>query len=97
MIEIIALIFLTKKIGILALRKGLKPGIWKLYTVLAWFGMEILGGIVGIIIFGENNIIPDMLIAIPSAIGGYHIIKTILEKKPDAHNDIHAIGENLEY
>jgi hypothetical protein len=35
MLEIIALVFLTRKIGDLAERKGLKKGWWKFYTVIA--------------------------------------------------------------
>ncbi len=35
MIEIIVLIFLSRNIGYLALDKGLKPGLWKFYVVLA--------------------------------------------------------------
>ena len=42
MLEIVALIFLTRKIGSLAERKGLKVGTWKFYTILAWFGAEFI-------------------------------------------------------
>ena len=97
MIEIFALVYLSKKIGLIAVQKGQKPGTWKVYTVLAWFGMEVLGGIIASLFFGAENIIPLMLVAIPFAIGGYHIVKTILEKMPDANNDINQIGEHLEY
>ena len=34
MLEIIALVFLTRKIGELAARKGLKSGWWKFYFIL---------------------------------------------------------------
>jgi hypothetical protein len=56
MLEIIILIFLTKEIGRLAFSKGLKPGTWKIYTVVAWIISEIIGIIGGIMIFGENNL-----------------------------------------
>ena len=51
MLEILALIYLTRSIGQLALNKGLKPGTWKLYTVLAWFAGEITGLIIGFTMF----------------------------------------------
>ncbi|MBL7765057.1 MAG: hypothetical protein JNJ58_03115 [Chitinophagaceae bacterium] len=95
MLEIIILFFLTKKIGATAIRKGLKPGIWKLYTVLAWFGGEIIGFVVGLNLF-KDNLLMSVLLAIPCAVGGYHIIKNTLEKKPDyISDDIHQIGDDL--
>ena len=36
-IIVIALIFITKSMGKLALQKGLKPITWKIYVVSAWF------------------------------------------------------------
>ncbi|HOZ51810.1 MAG TPA: hypothetical protein PLU17_08135 [Chitinophagaceae bacterium] len=96
MLEIIALIFLTRKIGDLAITKGLKPGTWKLYTVLAWFTGEILGIMIGFAIFGQEKMIMAVLVGIPCAIGGYHIVKSTLDKKPDIYNeDINQIGDNL--
>lgn len=58
MIEIILLFFLSKKMGDLAIEKGLSPGRWKLYTVLSWIVFELLGIIFGVILFGfdKNNI-----------------------------------------
>lgn len=97
MLEILALVFLTRSIGTTAERKGLKPGTWKLYTVLAWFAGEFLGFLIGIAIFGSENILMSLLIAIPCAIGGYHIVRTILNNKPDVFGDeLDQIGENLQ-
>ncbi|MBL0146928.1 MAG: hypothetical protein IPP48_15615 [Chitinophagaceae bacterium] len=93
MLEIIALIFLTKNIGNLAQRKGLKPGTWKLYTVLAWFGAEILGALLGIVAFGSDNIVVAVLLGLGCAIGSYFVLKANLDKRPDALDDeINSIG-----
>jgi outer membrane lipoprotein SlyB len=93
MLEIIALIFLTKEIGKIAVEKGLKPAPWKLYTVLAWIAGEIAGGIIGILIFGGNNLVSAALVAIGGAITGYLILKTNLSKRPDEmDDDINQIG-----
>ena len=51
MLEIIILIFLTREIGRLAHSKGLKSGTWKIYTVVGWIVLEIIGVIGGVIIF----------------------------------------------
>ena len=92
MLEILALIFLTKKIGAIAERKGLKPGTWKLYTVLGWIGGEITGIIIAMTLF-STDIISLMITGIAGAIGGYLIVKLILEKKPDSiEDDINKIG-----
>lgn len=94
MLEIIALIFLTKDIGNLASRKGLKPGTWKLYTVLAWIGAEIMGFFITLMLI-PDNIITAMLIGIGCAIGSYLIIKANLNKRPDAglEHEIDQIGQ----
>jgi hypothetical protein len=96
MLEIIALIFLTKEIGKLALSKGLKPSTWKMYTVVCWVISEIAGLIVGVIIFGQNNLFSVALVGIIFAVTSYYIIKAQLNKLPDQNfdDDINSIGRN---
>ena len=94
MLEIIALIFLTKHNGRIAADKGLKPGIWKLYTVLAWIAGEFLGAVVGVLIFGTDNIFSVILVAVAGAVTGYFIIKANLSKRPDVFDEIDQIGDN---
>ena len=94
MLEIIALIFLTRQIGTLAYRKGLKPGKWKLYLVLAWFVFEIFGFILGVILFGKDNLMGLMLLGLISAVGGYLLVRARLIKMPDGFDeDIDRIGQ----
>jgi len=93
MLEIIALIFLTKEIGKIAAEKGLKPVTWKIYTVLAWVLGEIIGGIIGLYMFGINNLISAALVGIGGGITGYLILKSNLSKRPDVmDDDINQIG-----
>ena len=98
MIEVIALIFLCKKIGLLAVQKGLKPGLWKFYTVMAWLLAEMFGVMLSVAIFASeqsvrDNIVAAMALALVSAFGGYLFIKSVLDKKPDYyHDDIGNIG-----
>jgi len=98
MLEIIVLIFLCRKIGNTAQRKGLKPGQWKLFTVLTWLGFEFLGAVVGIILFGYNqkDLLGVMAFALVCAFGGYLLIKAILDKKPDPvdEDEINNLGSN---
>ncbi|MEO5944340.1 MAG: hypothetical protein ABIP30_05795 [Ferruginibacter sp.] len=97
MFEIIALVVLTRQIGNLAIRKGLKPGQWKLFLILAWFLAEIIGFYIGITLFGfrKDNLIPLMLLGLVSAFGGYLFIRATLLKKPDLmDDDINRIGSD---
>lgn len=92
MLEIILLINLTKKIGLLADAKGLKAGTWKLYTVLAWFAGEVIGAVIGGILTDETLI--SYLLAIGCAVASYYIIKAYLNKLPDqTDNWIDQIGK----
>lgn len=97
-LEIIALIFLCKKNGQLAARKGLKIIAWKWYTVLAWITGEMTGVLLGLGLFRQEESIKDNLIGISalglvSAFGGYLFIKSLLEKKPDVFDeDINQVG-----
>ena len=94
MLEIIILIFLTKKIGVLAGIKGLPVGRWKLYLVLAWIGAELLGAIIAVIIFGKENLFSTFLVAIACAASSYFILTNYLNKLPDIvdEEDVNNIG-----
>ena len=94
MLEIIALIFLTRQVGRMAHDKGLKSSTWKLYTVLAWFAGEIFGALVGLVIFGPDNIFSVLMVALAGAVTGYYILKTNLAKRSDItmDDDINNIG-----
>jgi hypothetical protein len=94
MLEIIALIFITGEIGRLAQKKGLKPISWKIYTIAGWILSEIPGLIVGLIIFGKDNLFSVMMIGLTFAITSYFIIKAQLNKMPDFDDDINRIGNH---
>jgi hypothetical protein len=94
MLEIIALIFLTKHIGNLASNKGLRPGRWKLFTVLAWLAGEFIGAMIGVVLFGIHNLFSVLIMAIAGAFTGYVILKNVLSKQPDIiQDDIDHIGQ----
>ncbi len=94
MLEIIALIFLTKEIGKIATKKGLKSVTWKIYTIIAWLVAEIIGVVVGLMIFGPANVVSIILVGITFAITSYFIIKGQLNKLPDQSydDDINNVG-----
>ena len=87
MIEIIVLYFLTKEIGKIALVKGLSAGKWKFNLVMAWIAGEILGIIVGFIVFGKENLFSCVLLALGCAGTSYFLIKNYLSKLPDVISD----------
>lgn len=47
MLEILALVYLTRRVGDIAREKGRKAGWFKLMTVLLWIGCEIGGAVAG--------------------------------------------------
>lgn len=96
MLDLIVLFFLTREIGKLAFRKGLKPLSWKIYNVLGWLGAELIGILIGAAIFGFDNLVSVQLVAFAFAITSYFIIKAQLNKLPDHEldDDINNIGSN---
>ncbi|MEO5984657.1 MAG: hypothetical protein ABIP80_04080 [Ferruginibacter sp.] len=97
MIEILVLIFLTRDIGRLAVQKGLNKNRWKLYTVMGWVGLELLGILIGLLIFGPDNLFSVGLVALGFAFTSYVIVKASLTKRPDSSFDdeIDHFGENV--
>lgn len=83
MLEILAVIFLSGKIGVLAERKGEKKGKWKAYAIVGWFISEIVGIAIGIAMFGSENYAPMLLIGYTLAILSYFAIRQTLQKMPD--------------
>ena len=82
MVDLIALIFLCRMNGRLAVRKGLKASTWRLYTVLAWIGAEMIGLIVGLLLF-----------SLVCAFGGFLYVKYLLDQRPDSlEDDINRVG-----
>ena len=55
MLEIILLIFLTRRIGEIVEAKGRKGGLYKLMTVVLWIGCEVLGAVIGGIVVGLSG------------------------------------------
>ncbi|MEO8823339.1 MAG: hypothetical protein ABI366_07160 [Ginsengibacter sp.] len=96
MLDLIILYFLTKEIGKIALQKGLKPITWKIYTIVAWIASELIGLVIGVMIFGVNNIVSIVLVGITFAITSYFIIKAQLNRLPDKtfDDDINNIGKS---
>ena len=90
--DVIVLIFAAIAIGKLAVRKGLKKRQWIWYTIAGWVFSEILGILVGMMIFTIDNIFSIGMVGIAFAVTSYFIIRAQLEKLPDADDDIDQIG-----
>lgn len=84
MIEILALVFLGKKIAELAGEKGESPNKWRGIMIGSWFGAEILG----IVIFastvgiGDDTIFPAAITGIVCGLASYFIVRSMLSSKP---------------
>ena len=89
MLEIIALVMLTRRIGDIVKQKNRKSGWYKVMTVLLWFGCEVIGAVIGGIIVGLTGS-PDLfiyLIALAGAAVGagiaYFIAKALPPLEPE--------------
>ncbi len=96
MLDLIVLYFLTREVGKLAFKKGVKPLTWKIYNVVGWLLAELVGIIIGALIFGLDNFVSVQLVAFVFAITSYFILKAQLNKLPDQDldDDINRIGRN---
>lgn len=94
MIEIILLFLLAKSIGSLAVKKGLPARRWKIIMVLAWIMFEMIGLMIGLVIFGKQNLLGLMGFGLLCAFGGYLSVRYFLENKPDdeVKDDVDRIG-----
>src|ERR1700744_6527388 len=91
--DIIILIFVSRRIWALAIQKGERPNRWVLYNIFAWILAEVLGCILAMLLFGDTNMVAVLSIGLFSAFGGYLFVRSILEKKPDSmDDDISRIG-----
>ncbi len=95
MLEIIILVYLSRYIGDMAIRKGQKPGAWKWRVVLGWFLGEIIGIFIGVLLGLE--MIAILILAYGLAVAGYHVVRNQLSKLPDISDDIEQLGSKLEY
>ena len=103
MIEIGALILTTRYIGKLAIQKGLKPNTWKIYSIACWFVFEFIGLTAGVVLFYQPDslpkmsfadLLPLMLLGLVCAFGGFLLVRSILQNKPNntPDEDINRIG-----
>ncbi len=94
MFDIIALVFLVRYIGRLATQKGLKPINWKVYTVVAWFAVELIGVAAGVLFLKSRDLLGLQLLAWICGVGSFLLIRSVLQKKPDItpDDDINRIG-----
>jgi len=103
MFDIIALIFICKYIGKLAIQKGLKPITWKIYSIACWIVFEFIGLTAGVVLFYQSDSLPKMsladllpliLLGLVCAFGGFLLVRSILQNKPNntPDEDIKRIG-----
>jgi hypothetical protein len=85
MLEIFWLLFFSKKIGKIVQDKGYKPGGYRALAVLLWFGAEVVGVIIGIMLFEDPipGYVVGLLCAIASAIIVYLRVKGLPDKMPE--------------
>ncbi len=86
MLEIILIIWLSKKIGTIAVKKGHKPGGYKAVFVILWIIGEISGAIIVAIITNDDGLML-YLGALLGAAGAAMISFTIVNGLSDKSNN----------
>jgi hypothetical protein len=90
--DIILLIFLAYKISNLAAQKGEPRNKWVLRLVFLFVLGELIGGCIGYLIFGIENLLPIGLLALGVAGTVYFKIYEYLKNLPDKiEKDINEI------
>ncbi len=93
MLEILALIFGSRKIGLLAESKNEPASKWKIIFVISWFAAEFFGAFIGLLFL--KDIFPALIIGLGCAISVYLLITNYLNKMPNNFlNDIDTLGNN---
>jgi hypothetical protein len=81
MLEIIALIFLSRRIGTNAFDKGYSKGLFIFLTVVFWIAGEMAGALIGYIVIGDGLAL--YVFALAGAIFGYGLIYFITNSLQD--------------
>jgi hypothetical protein len=82
MLEIIALIFISRHMAEMAQDKGYSYGLYRFLTFLFWLGFEFIGAIFGTVLLGGGQPVV-YLIALLSAGLGYLILYLVVSNLPD--------------
>jgi hypothetical protein len=84
MLEIFLLIYLCRRAKNILINKGYKAGVWQLWVVLLWFGLEI-GGMLIFFALGSDLMI-SMLSGVLCAVGGSIALQRYIQSLPDINN-----------
>lgn len=86
MIEILLIIFLARRIGNIAVRKGHKRGPNIIFFVVMWIAGEIIGGLSGAFLT-KGHVLSTYLMALIGAAVGAIIAFRVVNSLEDLNND----------
>jgi positive regulator of sigma E activity len=82
MLEIIGIYFASRTIGELASSKGYSSGLYRFLTFLFWFVFEVVGAVIGLLLFGNEGFL-FYIFALVGAVCGFLLLKTIVNRLPN--------------
>ena len=90
MLEILAIVFLGKKIAELAEEKGESPKKWRGIMIGSWFGAEILGLVIFASTVGisDDTIFPLAITGIACGLASYFVVRSILASRSNALKEL---------
>ena len=93
MLEIIFIVVLSRRISNMVKEKGLKPTKYVVIMVLSWVGLELAGGFIGGMIFGESPM--AYLVAIAGAALGAFIGYSVAKNATGTEELLEVIDSNM--
>jgi len=97
MLEVFAIIFLSKKFGGIADDKGHSRGLFIALTIIFWVGGEIAGMLLGLIVFEEEGLIMYAFAILGAGLGAltvFLIASSLGNKKKEAPDVLDQQFEN---
>jgi hypothetical protein len=87
LLEIILLVYFSRKIRGLAVNKNESKGKWTFILIITWILSEILGIVIGLFLFGQENLIMTAVVGWAFAVSSYFLVWASLNSVPDTSYD----------
>jgi len=93
MLEILAIIFFSKKIRTIAEEKNIPAKKWIIRLIVVWFSIEFAIAVAGVVLFGEESILIIGLLALGMGVLSGFVTLNELKKQETLDDEIEYLGK----
>ena len=93
MLEILAIIFFSKKIRTIAEEKNISAKKWIIRLIVVWFSIEFAIVLAGVVLFGEDSILIIGLLALGMGVLSGFVTLNELKKQETLDDEIEDLGK----